>query len=80
MLAFPLSLLFSLCAPPLVVGQLFNLSSLHWTLHNQNGSIIIPGSVPSQVHLDLARAGVITEPLLGANGERLPGLSAFADS
>ena len=54
--------------PAFVLGQLSNLSSLHWILHNQNGSIVVPGSVPSQVHLDLVKAGIITEPLLGANG------------
>lgn len=49
-------------------AQLFNLSSLHWTLKNENGSIAIPASIPSQAHLDLMKAGIITEPLLGING------------
>jgi beta-mannosidase len=51
----------------------FDLSSLHWTLTNQNGSISVPGSVPSQVHLDLVRTGIITEPLLGINGRLFHG-------
>ncbi|KAL0955666.1 hypothetical protein HGRIS_001893 [Hohenbuehelia grisea] len=51
----------------LVVGDTFDLSSLQWTLKNSNGSITIPGSVPSQSHLDLLKAGIITEPLLGIN-------------
>ncbi|KAF7377216.1 Glycoside hydrolase family 2 protein [Mycena sanguinolenta] len=45
----------------------FDLSGLDWTLINQNGSISVPGAVPSQAHLDLVRAGIITEPLLGIN-------------
>ena len=49
--------------------QLFDLSSLQWTLKNQNGSIQIPASgPPSQAHLDLLRDGIITEPLFGING------------
>ena len=50
-------------------AAVFSLSDLQWTLKNQNGSIVIPGSVPSQVHLDLLRSGIITEPLLGINGK-----------
>lgn len=46
----------------------FDLSQLPWTLRNQNGSINVPGKVPSQVHLDLFAAGVITDPILGING------------
>lgn len=61
-------------------AAVFSLSDLQWTLKNQNGSIVIPGSVPSQVHLDLLRSGIITEPLLGINGKVIPytfELSAF---
>lgn len=58
---------------PLLVGVTcstrFDLSTLDWTLRNHNGSIVVPGKVPSQVHLDLERAGIISEPLLGINGE-----------
>ncbi|KAF8069887.1 glycoside hydrolase family 2 protein [Lyophyllum atratum] len=51
-----------------VSGAIFDLSELQWTLKNKNGSIQIPASgPPSQAHLDLANAGVITEPLLGIN-------------
>ena len=53
----------------LVRGNTFDLSQLQWTLRNQNGSIQIPASgPPSQTHLDLLKAGIITEPLLGING------------
>ncbi|KAJ7054242.1 glycoside hydrolase family 2 protein [Mycena amicta] len=56
-----------LCYTPSLFAAVFDLSQLSWTLVNQNGSIAIPGAVPSQAHLDLARAGIITEPLLGLN-------------
>lgn len=49
-------------------AEVLSLSDLKWTLKNQNGSIAIPAEVPSQAHLDLLRAGIITEPLLGING------------
>ena len=57
--------------PLACVAQKFSLSDLQWTLKNSNGSIAVPGSVPSQAHLDLLRAGIITEPLLGINGMSL---------
>lgn len=63
-----LPLLILSCLPALTLAEWFNLSGLQWTLKNQNGSIAIPGSVPSQAHLDLLKAGIITEPLLGING------------
>lgn len=58
------------CLPlfSLSTAHVFNLSNLQWTLKNQNGSIVVPGSLPSQAHLDLFRAGVINDPLLGING------------
>lgn len=50
------------------IGGVFDLSHLQWTLKNQNGSVQIPSSgPPSQVHIDLLNAGLITEPLLGIN-------------
>lgn len=60
-----------LCAIFWVTGaaaQSFDVSSLSWWLKSSNGSIQVPASVPSQVHLDLLKAGIITEPLLGING------------
>ena len=56
--------------PAAALASVFNLSDLKWTLKNENRSIIVPGSVPSQVHLDLLSAGIITEPLLGINGTK----------
>lgn len=54
--------------PSLALGAVFDLGQLKWTLKNVNGSIAIPGTVPSQAHVDLKNAGIITEPLLGING------------
>ncbi|KAF7315112.1 Glycoside hydrolase family 2 protein [Mycena indigotica] len=56
-----------LCWASLCFGAVFDLSQLHWTLRNQNGSIAIPAVIPSQAHLDLTRAGIITDPMLGLN-------------
>ncbi|KAI0075653.1 glycoside hydrolase family 2 protein [Panus rudis PR-1116 ss-1] len=58
---------FVCCLPYFAFADVLNLSGLQWSLRNQNGSVSVPGSVPSQVHLDLEKAGVITEPLLGTN-------------
>jgi beta-mannosidase len=63
-----MQLLVLLLCPLLCLAAVFDLSALDWTLVNQNGSIAVPASIPSHVHLDLARAGLITEPLLGING------------
>ncbi|GJE92630.1 glycoside hydrolase family 2 protein [Phanerochaete sordida] len=57
----------ALALPLVAHAGVLSLSSLEWTLKNQNGSIAIPAQVPSQAHLDLLRAGIITEPLLGIN-------------
>ncbi|KAL5523539.1 hypothetical protein ACEPAG_7712 [Sanghuangporus baumii] len=56
-----------LCLPLPCIAQKFSLADLQWTLKNSNGSIVVPAQVPSQAHLDLARANIISEPLLGAN-------------
>lgn len=43
------------------------LSELQWTLTNPNHSISVPGHVPSQAHLDLHDAQVISDPYYGLN-------------
>ncbi|PFH55869.1 hypothetical protein XA68_17481 [Ophiocordyceps unilateralis] len=43
-------------------GQVLDLSKQQWQLQNRRLDISVPGSVPSQVHLDLLRAGVIDDP------------------
>ncbi len=64
----PLTLLAAVLWPCLVSADVLSLSDLSWSLKNENGSIAIPAKVPSQVHLDLLDAGIITEPVLGVNG------------
>ncbi|TRM70352.1 glycoside hydrolase family 2 protein [Schizophyllum amplum] len=59
--------LLALLGALVVRAAVFDLSELQWTLRSANGSVEVPGSVPSHAHLDLLRAGIITEPLLGIN-------------
>ncbi|KAA1472783.1 glycoside hydrolase [Dentipellis sp. KUC8613] len=61
------SALWAAVLPSLALADVFSLSDLQWSLSSQNGSIVVPGAVPSEVHLDLMRAGVITEPLQEEN-------------
>ena len=57
-----------LAALPLVLGQtVIDLSSNKWTLQNPDYNISVPGSVPSQAHLDLYAAQVIGNPYYGTN-------------
>ena len=53
------------------LAEVYSLAELEWTLSNANGSISIPATIPSQAHLDLLSAGIITDPLLGINGAPL---------
>lgn len=47
----------------LVSGRLvLDLSDQAWRLENLPLNISVPGHVPSQVHLDLHKAGVIGDP------------------
>ena len=52
------------CSLP-VFAKVIDLSGSKWTLQNANGSINVPGSVPSQAHLDLYAAKVIPDPYFG---------------
>lgn len=45
--------------------HIVDLSQQEWTLSGPN--VTVPGSVPSNVHLDLLSAGVIDDPLYGYN-------------
>ena len=49
--------------------QVTSMSSLDWTLSGvgQFNNISVPGSVPSQAHLDLYAAQVIGDPYYGLN-------------
>jgi beta-mannosidase len=43
----------------------FDLSEAKWTLSNPIYGISVPGTVPSQAHLDLHSAGVVPDPYFG---------------
>lgn len=48
-----------------IVGHASNIVDLaaqKWTLQSSERNISVPGKVPSQVHLDLFAAKVITDP------------------
>jgi beta-mannosidase len=45
--------------------SVLDLSTSKWTLSNPVHNISVPGSVPSQAHLDLYAAGVIPDPYFG---------------
>ena len=59
-----------------LVGSLFtgsaaqnilDLSSVSWTVSDPGNNVTVPGRLPSQAHLDLYAANVITDPYLGLN-------------
>lgn len=45
--------------------DVIDLSTLEWTLSSPVYNISVPGRVPSQVHLDLYREGIIPDPYFG---------------
>jgi hypothetical protein len=52
-----------------VSQSIIDLGNKNWTLAGLN--ITVPGSVPSQAHLDLFAAGAIGDPLYGENDTEL---------
>ena len=42
-----------------------------WSVSNNNGTLSLQGIVPGQIHLDLLRENIITEPYRGYNDEKL---------
>jgi beta-mannosidase len=46
-------------------NKVVDLSEAKWTLSNPVYNISVPGSVPSQAHLDLYSAGAIPDPYFG---------------
>ncbi|MCJ1422575.1 hypothetical protein MMC29_000455 [Sticta canariensis] len=61
-----------ICAMLLITGcvlaqKVIDLSGKNWTLQNLPLNISVPGSVPSQAHLDLYAAQVIGDPYYGLN-------------
>lgn len=52
-----------LIAPPVISQNVIDLSGSSWTLTNPPyNNISVPGSVPSQAHLDLYAAHVVPDP------------------
>lgn len=60
--ALQISLLLLLLGSVSVAQKAINLSGSEWTLQNLPLNISVPGSVPSQAHLDLYAAQVIGDP------------------
>ena len=59
----PFGILFALLGLTGVISQkVIDLSGDDWTLENLPLNISVPGSVPSQAHLDLYAAQVIGDP------------------
>jgi beta-mannosidase len=55
-------LLLLVASLPLCTAQhVIDLSGTGWTVTNSAGNVSVPGSLPSQAHLDLFAAGVISE-------------------
>lgn len=53
-----------------------DFSKQAWTVTNEQGNITVRGSYPSQVHLDLHKAGVINDPYYGLNDFNLRWIAA----
>ncbi|KIN00064.1 hypothetical protein OIDMADRAFT_126328 [Oidiodendron maius Zn] len=47
--------------------HVIDLSGNGWTVKNSEGNVSVPGSSPSQAHLDLFAANVICESYYGLN-------------
>lgn len=58
-------LLLLLTASCVLARTVVDLSGNDWTLQNLPLNISVPGSVPSQAHLDLYAARVIGDPYVG---------------
>jgi beta-mannosidase len=54
-----MAVLASAVSSPLNDPQIYDLGKLGWTLSSPALNRTVPGHLPSQVHLDLLRAGVI---------------------
>ncbi|KAF2096417.1 putative beta-mannosidase [Rhizodiscina lignyota] len=50
---------------PISSYSVYDLSNVQWTLSDPGNNVSVPGSLPSQAHLDLFKAGVIPDPYLG---------------
>ncbi|KAI9665657.1 MAG: hypothetical protein M1821_003591 [Bathelium mastoideum] len=52
-------------------SQVLDLSTADWTVSNPDLNVSVPGSLPSQAHLDLYNARVIGDPYYGLNNFNL---------
>ena len=68
MVSFTLASLLLGAVKAAAASSVVNLSDAEWTVSN-GGNVTIPGSFPSQIHLDLNRAGIIEDPIYGFNDE-----------
>lgn len=78
---FTVSLQVVLAAVKLLVGiatseKVIDLSNVEWTVSSASRNISVPGSLPSQVHLDLYDAHAITDPYFGQNELNLRWIAA----
>ena len=56
-----------LSVPLITAENVISLVGDGWTVSNPNGSVSVPGQLPSQAHLDLYAAGVIPDPYYNLN-------------
>ena len=61
-MAILVTLIVLLCTARVISQKVIDLSGNDWTLENLPLNISVPGSVPSQAHLDLYAAQVISDP------------------
>ena len=61
-MAMPIAFTALLLTPSVLSQNVIDLSGTDWTLENLPLNISVSGSVPSQAHLDLYAAQVISDP------------------
>ena len=61
-MAIPIAFTTLLLTTSVLSQYVIDLSETDWTLENLPLNISVPGSVPSQAHLDLYAAQVISDP------------------
>jgi beta-mannosidase len=57
--------LMALMTSSIMAQSVIDLSTKQWTVSSPVYNISVPGRVPSQVHLDLFREGMIPDPYVG---------------
>lgn len=66
-MAIPFAITVLVLTTSVLSQSVIDLSGTNWTLENLPLKISVPGSVPSQVHLDLYAAQVIDDPYVVIN-------------